>query len=299
MGRTSRLGLTQKTACGRRSEQRGASRRRSARGLLQPRSATASFLAKTSRASRNAASISAEAAGACSGGRPLVYATVCDAIGTDEYPESCVAVTTTNAISKPASVQWTAVARGSGKTSNPRRSAIGSIGAIFVGVPREPHPAGSGVSHNADRDARDRQTGVSGSEGRWPAPVYQAVLLDVYGTLVHEDDAVLEPICEHIAKRAQVRTPAVAELWWRLFRQADEESHGETFRLQADVSRETLAATLRHLGVAADADELCQARFDCWRRPPILRNPRRPIPPTRSANCCRRCRLDAQAKAVP
>ena len=100
--------------------------------------------------------------------------------------------------------------------------------------------------------------------------MYQAVLLDVYGTLVHEDDAVLEPICEHIAKLAQVQTPVVAELWWRLFRQANEESHGETFRLQADLSRDTLAATLRQLGVAADADQLCQAQFEFWRRPPIF-----------------------------
>jgi len=100
--------------------------------------------------------------------------------------------------------------------------------------------------------------------------VYQAVLLDVYGTLVHEDDAVLEPICEHIAELAQVQPPVVAELWWRLFRQANEESHGETFRLQADLSRETLAATLRQLGVAADPDQLCRAQFEFWRRPPIF-----------------------------
>ena len=100
--------------------------------------------------------------------------------------------------------------------------------------------------------------------------MYRAVLLDVYGTLVHEDDAVLGPICEQIARLAQVQTPVVAELWWRLFQQANEESHGETFRLQADLSRDTLAVTLRQLGVAADADRLCEAQFEFWRRPPIF-----------------------------
>lgn len=104
--------------------------------------------------------------------------------------------------------------------------------------------------------------------------MYKAVLLDVYGTLAHEDNAVLEPICEHIAKLAQVQTPVVAEVWWRLFRQATEKSHGETFRLQADVSRETLAATLRHFEVAADADQLCRAQFEFWRRPPIFSDSR-------------------------
>ena len=100
--------------------------------------------------------------------------------------------------------------------------------------------------------------------------MYQAVLLDVYGTLVHEDNAVLGPICEQIAKLAHVQTPVVAELWWRLFRKASEESHGEAFRLQADLSRDTLAATLRHFKVAADADRLCEAQFEYWRRPPIF-----------------------------
>ncbi|RBY76203.1 hydrolase [Blastococcus sp. TF02-09] len=100
--------------------------------------------------------------------------------------------------------------------------------------------------------------------------MYRAVLLDVYGTLVHEDNAVLGPICERIGKWARVSTPVVAELWWRLFRQATEESHGEAFRLQADLSRDTLAATLRHFEVAADADRLCAAQFEFWRRPPIF-----------------------------
>lgn len=100
--------------------------------------------------------------------------------------------------------------------------------------------------------------------------MYQAVLLDVYGTLVHEDDAVLGPICQHIAELAQVQAPVVAELWWRLFREANEGSHGENFRLQADLSRDTLAATLRQLEVADDADRLCEAQFAFWRRPPVF-----------------------------
>lgn len=114
--------------------------------------------------------------------------------------------------------------------------------------------------------------------------MYQAVLLDMYGTLVHEDDAVLGPICEQVAESAQVPAQVVAELWWRLFREANQASHGGNFRLQAELSRDTLAATLRHLQVADDADRLCQAQFTFWRRPPIfsdslsfLRQVRQPI----------------------
>lgn len=99
-------------------------------------------------------------------------------------------------------------------------------------------------------------------------------MLDVYGTLFHEDDEVLGPICEQIAEHAQVEKFVVAELWWRLFRKACEKSHGESFRLQADLSRDTLAATLRQLEVTADADRLCEPQFSFWRRPPIFADSR-------------------------
>ena len=114
--------------------------------------------------------------------------------------------------------------------------------------------------------------------------MYQAVLLDVYGTLVHEDDAVLGPICEQVAESAEVPSQVVAELWWRLFREANQASYGGNFRLQAELSRDTLAATMRQLEVADDADRLCRAQFAFWRRPPIfadsltfLREVRQPI----------------------
>lgn len=100
--------------------------------------------------------------------------------------------------------------------------------------------------------------------------MYQAVLLDVYGTLVHEDDAVLGPICERVAGLANVRAPVVADLWWRLFREASEGSYGDDFRLQADLSRETLSATLVQLEVAADVEQLCEAQVSFWCRPPIF-----------------------------
>lgn len=87
---------------------------------------------------------------------------------------------------------------------------------------------------------------------------------------MHEDDAVLTPICEHVAELAQVQAPIVAGLWWRLFREANEASHGKDFRQQSQLSRDTLAATMRQLGVTEHADRLCEAQFAFWRRPPIF-----------------------------
>jgi hypothetical protein len=39
--------------------------------------------------------------------------------------------------------------------------------------------------------------------------VYRGVLLDLYGTLVHDDEDLLPPICADVAKRAAVSPAAV------------------------------------------------------------------------------------------
>ena len=100
--------------------------------------------------------------------------------------------------------------------------------------------------------------------------MYRALLLDVYGTLVHEDDAVLHPICEQVAGLAGVDAGAVAHEWWRLFREAGTAAHGAAFRRQRDLSRITLAETMRVFGVRGDAAAMCREQVEFWRRPPIF-----------------------------
>ncbi|MDT0276809.1 HAD family hydrolase [Blastococcus goldschmidtiae] len=99
---------------------------------------------------------------------------------------------------------------------------------------------------------------------------YRALLLDVYGTLVHEDDDILRPICEQVAELGGVEAGAVAHEWWRLFREATVAAYGDAFRLQRDLSQDTLAETMRLFGVHGDAVALCREQVNFWRFPPIF-----------------------------
>ncbi|UZN03836.1 HAD family hydrolase [Cellulomonas sp. S1-8] len=100
--------------------------------------------------------------------------------------------------------------------------------------------------------------------------MYRGLLLDVYGTLVCEDDEVLAPICAHVAGLAGVERGVVAHEWWRRFGEANRAAHGDAFRLQRDLSHETLAETMRHFDVRDDAEALCRPQFAFWRRPPVF-----------------------------
>jgi 2-haloalkanoic acid dehalogenase type II len=99
--------------------------------------------------------------------------------------------------------------------------------------------------------------------------VYRGLLLDVYGTLVHEDDDVLAPICAHVAELAGVTPRVVGHEWWRLFSEANVAAHGEAFRLQRDLSQQTLAETMRHFE-QGNAEDICRPQFEFWRRPPLF-----------------------------
>jgi len=57
--------------------------------------------------------------------------------------------------------------------------------------------------------------------------VFDALLLDFYGTLVHEDDDIIRDICNRISTTA-VGTPSPGEVgryWWSVFSAAFTESH--------------------------------------------------------------------------
>lgn len=101
-------------------------------------------------------------------------------------------------------------------------------------------------------------------------PMYRGLLLDVYGTLVHEDDDSLQAICAHVGELAGVEPGAVAKEWGRRFQDACRAAHGDAFRLQRDLNRETLAETMRHFDVRGDAEDHCRPQFDFWRSPALF-----------------------------
>jgi 2-haloalkanoic acid dehalogenase type II len=83
--------------------------------------------------------------------------------------------------------------------------------------------------------------------------VYAAVMLDVYGTLVRDDDAQVAEVAGLVAARAGADPRAVAREWTRRVWRLAETAHGTGFRRLADLNVAGLAETATHFGVRVDA----------------------------------------------
>lgn len=100
--------------------------------------------------------------------------------------------------------------------------------------------------------------------------MYRGILLDVYGTLVHDDDDLLPPICARVAERAGVSPAEVQREWSRRLDQEADKAHGEAFRTLQALTVGTLQETGAHFGADVDARELCREQQAFGRRPPLF-----------------------------
>ena len=101
---------------------------------------------------------------------------------------------------------------------------------------------------------------------------YRGVLLDFYGTLVHEDDVIIAEICSVIQCRARVGSlPSdIARVWWQSFVSRCEASSGATFMTQRDMALRSLRETIDHFHADLDAEALIALQYAHWRRPPLF-----------------------------
>ena len=106
------------------------------------------------------------------------------------------------------------------------------------------------------------------NQKRWP----RAILLDFYGTVVEEDWVPIASVCDQIATASadNVTSQQVLSQWGRLMGDMCLESHGANFRLQRDIERISLDATLRHFDVHLDSETLSRGLFEYWECPPIF-----------------------------
>lgn len=98
------------------------------------------------------------------------------------------------------------------------------------------------------------------------------MLLDFYGTVVHEDDVAIRAICEEVARFAEKECDwtTVATEWWRRMSPVWFEAHGPAFQTQRDICRLTLHDTIREFASSADVDGLSAQQFAFWRSPPLF-----------------------------
>ena len=108
--------------------------------------------------------------------------------------------------------------------------------------------------------------------------VTRGILLDFYGTVVHEDDVVVSSVCAEvhagIADREDVSVREIGSSWWRTFSAMCADSAGPTFRTQRELERLSLRRTIERFGSAADAEELSARMFAYWQRPDLFEDAR-------------------------
>lgn len=101
---------------------------------------------------------------------------------------------------------------------------------------------------------------------------YKAIFLDFYGTLVHEDDAVLPLICEQVRLTARKPCDAreVGRFWWEAYSGLIAQCNEGRFEMQRALSIQSLSKTLNHFDSTEQVETLIQAQFANWMEPKIF-----------------------------
>ncbi|WP_089244640.1 HAD family hydrolase [Asanoa hainanensis] len=94
--------------------------------------------------------------------------------------------------------------------------------------------------------------------------MYKAVLLDVYGTLVHDDATWEVSAASQVALSAGVSPEVVAREWTARVWELASAAYGADFRRLVDLNLDALASTAAHFGVSVDPARLRRPSERPW-----------------------------------
>ncbi|WP_327041246.1 HAD family hydrolase [Micromonospora ureilytica] len=96
----------------------------------------------------------------------------------------------------------------------------------------------------------------------------KGLLLDFYGTVVEDDDAIMQAIAEQVAAGASTSVSGgdVMDAWAR---QYEAVAAGPQFRTLRDCAMRSLATVMAEVGCPGDPANLCTAQFTYWQSPPL------------------------------
>lgn len=99
----------------------------------------------------------------------------------------------------------------------------------------------------------------------------KGVFLDFYGTVVHEDDAVIAAITRLIRDTGNgADSKKIGHYWWECFQGMFQAAWGEKFRTQRELELLSLRQTLIHFASTENAEKLSEGMFAFWQKPPIF-----------------------------
>lgn len=99
----------------------------------------------------------------------------------------------------------------------------------------------------------------------------KALFVDFYGTVVHEDGAVIKVITQMIKDTGDGSdTSDIGSFWWNDFQTMFLNSYGDEFETQRALERKSLEHTIAKFNSSADASQLSDMMFEHWMKPPIF-----------------------------
>lgn len=99
----------------------------------------------------------------------------------------------------------------------------------------------------------------------------KAIFLDFYGTVVHEDGAVIKEITQEIYETSEVADRSeIGIFWWKEFQRSFNNSYGVKFRTQRDLEMQSLQNTTQYFHSTADVLQMSNLMFEHWIKPPIF-----------------------------
>ena len=101
---------------------------------------------------------------------------------------------------------------------------------------------------------------------------YETLFLDFYGTLVHEDDAIITKITEKIRNSSSQnpKTNEISAFWWQTFRALFENSFGATFKTQRELETLSIKAVLEKFHCKTEVAAIDAELFEYWQKPEIF-----------------------------
>jgi 2-haloacid dehalogenase/putative hydrolase of the HAD superfamily len=102
--------------------------------------------------------------------------------------------------------------------------------------------------------------------------MYRGILLDFYGTMVHEDDEVIQSICLQVQETSPQRPTLedVAAAWWTCFSGMCSRAYLDRFCSQRELALKSLQETLELFASPLNLDLLINLQFDHWVTSPLF-----------------------------
>lgn len=100
----------------------------------------------------------------------------------------------------------------------------------------------------------------------------KAVFVDFYGTLVKEDDEVVNMILDEIANNGNgyVDKPEILSYWWDVFSSLFANSYDDKFSTKRDLMTLALQTTIDQYKAKVNPAQLARLMFKHWQKPPIF-----------------------------